>query len=421
MMKLKKSIAWILAAVLILTVVSGAVLYLGGDQSGSVTSTDKVKYDYVVDNSSSLNKIIDSGARNGSLKTIGGGSSEYVEYLVSTYVDQNVTDTLEPLTYSSNNSILNFYLRFPFVIDFIASSYNFHVYLCWNRSDYNPDEEDPVFRYYLGYGQSSYSMDYPIPGYGGDECWIEVSSNYNITIRYITIKVKSILESSPVSAVYSLGKNQLNLTNAYSEAGYLYVVSDGSVFMSCDTEQTLYINLDLPPGVYTFSCSSDDVYYAWINDEKGQSTEVDPGHPFYLKNGGILLTVYFDFSYTFEEDQVVSELQIECGYDATEYEPYREPELLFEVPKQVMNLPYYGLGDKNISNYIDLERGLYVQACSLVDNKIYPLVEPKIYDISAWIPPGSDAIDLYGVSVLYFKNSYDLDIPSELSYRRVIN
>ena len=112
MTKLKKSIAWILAAVLILTVVSGAVLYLGGDQSGSVTSTTELKYDYIVDNSTSSTKYVSAGARNGDIKIIGSACYEYSEIILNSVLHQDFntepkTVSLKKLLYESDKDGYN--------------------------------------------------------------------------------------------------------------------------------------------------------------------------------------------------------------------------------------------------------------------------------------------------------------------------
>ncbi len=428
MTKLKKSIVLIVGIVMIISLISGAFLYnYDLDETGGVSSTNEVKYDYVIDNSTSIFKSILPGAKNGSLKTIGGASYEYAETLIDIKLDINATGE-GTICRTGSNYPIKFYAQYPCVIDIIGGETGGTYFLCWNEVLDSPSGsivmESSLF---LGSG-SHFEIDQDDFGSEGRECWLKYFvAESNVNIKGLRVVVNHTIYQSQCTGVYGLGKNLIDLTNAKDMYGNPFIVEDGTVVLPGETDQVLCVSLNLHPGTYVLSCKSYSEEYDNENDialiytTKGY-VEVEIGVPFTLNNNAIRLELYFKSSWYYPEFPLYCyDLQLELGSVATSYEPYQAPRKLIEIPDQVCTLPYYGLGNYDIYNYLDLENGCYVQTCKLVDDRIVPLDEPRIYDISVWLPAGSDSIDLYGLASLFFDNSYSQLIPSELSYRRVIN
>ena len=430
MKSVKRSIAWIMGIVLLLTVISGAFLYIhgDGDQSG-VSSTNEPKYDYVVDKSVTYCKDITSGARNGSIKRIGAVSYQYSEVILTATLNQDIGATPVELVKPNSGERYTFTLRVPSEITISANGNNtFAVYLCW-VSDAAAADEDPTVRHLIGYGRDIRIDDYP-PGYGGEEIWIEISSPAG-TLHISRMVVQMIPYTAPsgVTQVIATSKNLIDYRGATLRDGTPLQVVDNGVVMPSGSKYYIVIPIELSAGTYTVTYSGandagDKVgkYVFEYADGTYTSTSRNPGYSQYHSKDIKALWIYKDVANDeLNADLIISDIQVESGSVATEYTPYFLDKVVLTVPAAVTNLPGYGLGTVYYSNHIDLESGTYVQECYLDGTDVVPLDEPKVMDISHYLPPGSDKIDLYGVGSLIFVNPYDTDVPSEVSYRRIIN
>ena len=430
-MSLKKSIAWIMGIVLLLTVVSGAFLYNQSNlNTGGVTSTNEVKYDYVVDNSYARVKDVDSGARNGELKTVGSVCYEYSKILLNVTPNQTVGSVPTEIVDPTSGVHYSFILEMPMEITITASgAQGYNVYLCWQSESGDPEE--PVKRYHVGSGNHVTLYEYP-PEYGSEQCWIEIDSpNGNVLIRRILVQMVPQVETNGVTEVIATSKNLIDYRNAKSRDGKtsLETVDNGVVMPSGEAYYIVIPVSDLPVNAYytlSYTGSNElgetvgkyaihytDGSYSTYNNGVGafHSSEIDSVWIYKADPGK---------DKNLQADLIISNIQLEVGVTATEYTPFFEDKTVLIIPSAVRNLPGYGVGSYYMYNYLDLSRAVYVQTCKLDGSEVVALDEPKEYDISAFLPPGSGVIDLYGVGSLIFVNYYELDVPSRFSYRRIV-
>lgn len=429
-MSLKKTIALIMGIVFVLTLVSGAFLYMqGGAQSGGVSSTNEPKYDYVVDKSVTYRKDITGGARNGSIKQIGAVSYQYSEVILTATLNQDIGAAPVELVKPNSGERYTFTLRVPSEISISGTGNNtFAVYLCW-ESNVAADPEDPTVRHLIGHGREIRIDDYP-PGYGGEEIWIEIGSpDGTLHISRMVVQMIPYTAPSGVIQVMATSKNLIDYRGATLRNGTPLQVVDNGVIMPSGSKFYIIIPVDLPAGTYTVTYSgTNDVgdkvgkYVFEYTDGSYTSTSRNPGYAQYHSKDIKALWIYKDAANDeLNADLIISDIQVESGSVVTEYTPWFADKVVLTVPAAVTNLPGYGLGTVFYSNHIDLESGTYVQECYLDGTDIVPMDEPKVMDISDYLPPGSGNVDLYGVGSLIFINPYDTDVPSEVSYRRIIN
>lgn len=431
-MTIKKSIIWILLIVLLLTVVSGVVLYSGGNRSGGITSVQDTKYDYVVDNSYAHVKDVYAGARNGELKTVGSVCYEYSKILLNVTPNQTVSGAPSQIVDPSNKTLYTFYLEMPMEITITSTgATNYNVYLCW-QSDAG-DPEDPIYRHYVGSGSNHVIDDLPA-GYGSEQCWIEIDSpNGNVVIKRIVVQMVPYADSSAVTEVIATSKNLIDYRGATLRDGKtpLSIVDNGVIMPAGETYYIVIPISDLPINNYY------TVSYKGTN-ELGESVGkyaihyTDGSYVSYNNGVGAYHTSKIDAIWIYKSDPgkdnelqadlTITNIQLEVGLTATEYTPWFEDRTILTVPDAILNLPGYGVGSYyGLYNYLDLSNGTYIQTCKLVDGDIVALDEPKVMDVSHYLPPGCGKIDLYGVGTLIYVNYYNLDVPSELTYRRIIN
>ena len=420
---IKKPIALIMGIVLVLTVISSAFLYMQGDQSGGVSSTNEPKYDYIVDNSSYYEKPIYGGARNGVLKTIGAACYENSRIMISSlcYFEVWYEDYIRDIDWQ----ILCFYVEgFPFEIDLEVSGYkNYDIYICFVPES-SPDEEQ--VECYLGSTSNIVVTSDMMPGYGGEECslYLRTHGNQDEAVYIESCVIRMLPETYPsgVTEVVALPKNMLDMVgviDAYDNP--VELIDTGFIY----TKNRYYVHIpvSLPEGFYTFSYTVDDDssllgYYP--GDLNHPSSYLASGDYFYTNGSIECITLYRNDSYSLEAFEVTN-VQLERGYERTEYTRYFEPYTMLTVPSSITSLPEYGVGSGALQNYLDLEKGLYVQTCKLVDTDVVPLDAPKVIDVSRYLPPGSGKLDLYGVGVLRFVSPYGTEVQTDLSYRRLIN
>ena len=427
-MSLKKSIAWIMGIVLLLTVVSGAFLYNQSNRNtGGITSTNEKKYEYIVNDGFAYVKEIYDGARNGEIKKLGSICYEYSKILLNVTPNQTVGQSPSEIT-DPGGSVYRFILDMPLEITITAiGAQGYNVYLCW-QSDAG-DPEDPPQRYLAGTGSKITVDEYP-EGYGSEDCWLEIESpRGNVTIKRIVVQMVPQVESSGVTSVVATSKNLVDYTTAFKRDGKtpLNVVENG-VIMPAGEAFYIVIPISLPSGTYTVSYSGSNEFgetigkYCFQYSDGTYSTTVFSSQSTTV-NGDVknLFLYKTDPTVALSGDLIISSIQVESGSVATEYTPYFPDKTVLSIPSAVQNLPGYGVGSGSLYNYLDLSRGVYVQTCKLDGSEVVALDQPKEYDVSAFLSPGSGAIDLYGVGSLIFVNYYELDVPSRLSYRCIIN
>lgn len=427
-MKAKQITIIILSIVLLLSVGSGVLLQLRGDQSGSISSLNEPKYDYVLDKSHTYVKDISPGARNGSISKIGSMCYYYSEVILTATLNEQIGSAAVELTKPNSDVRYVFSLQIPSEITFSASGNNdFQVYFCWQNDLLDPDE-DPMVRSYLGRGRNILIEEYP-EGYGGEEGWIEiVNSSGTLRITRMVVQMVPYTYSSGVSSIVATSKNLVDYSKATKRDGTPLDVVDNGVVFPAGTNFYFRIPVTLPAGSYVAS-------YSGVNDA-GESVGryiveyVDGSYSSNIDNGESrshnkdIKSIWIYKNNPTEkltEDLIVSNIQLEHGSVKSEYTPYFPDQTILEIPSAIRNLPGYGVGDFYDYNYIDLTNGTYVQVCKLVGTNIVLLDEPKVIDISAYLPAGSGNVDLYGVGSLIFQNPYDKDVPSEVAYRRIIN
>ena len=432
-MSIKKSIAWIMGIVLLLTVISGAFLYMHGDQSGGVSSTNDPKYDYVMDKSVTYRKDITAGARNGSIKRIGAVSYQYSEVILTATLDQDIGETPVELVKPNSDDPYIFDVVVPCQIIITGSLVQeLEVYYCYEPDVGYPDDQEPtVVRHYLGTGPEITVKHYP-DGYAGEEGWIEVrcmSTSVTPHLSRMVVQMVPYTLASGVTQVIATSKNLIDYRGAMLRDGTPLQSVDNGVVMPSGSKYYIVIPVDLPAGTYTVTYSGSNEagdkvgkYIFEYADGTYTTNSRNPGYSQYHSKDIKALWIYKDVANDeLNADLIISDIQVESGSVATEYTPWFADKVVLTVPAAVTNLPGYGLGTVYYSNYIDLESGTYVQECYLDGIHVVPLDEPKVMDISHYLPPGSDNIDLYGVGSLIFINPYDTDVPSEVSYRRIIN
>ena len=166
------------------------------------------------------------------------------------------------------------------------------------------------------------------------------------------------IRNTEVSEVKSVGKNLLNVPQT-TTLNYNYLLKQFPIHLKANI-------------TYTFSILSNVSCQSQLDG--------------FTENGRIIFTKLINLThtglvkYTFTPAGDISYLslyvnganvtltnpQIEIGTTATEYTPYKETFIL--IPEQIKSLNGYGLGiNKDIYNYIDFERGVYVQNCAEVD------------------------------------------------------
>ena len=424
---IKKPIALIMGIVLVLTVISSAFLYNQSNRnSGGVTSTNETKYDYIVNDGFGYVKEVYSGARNGELKTVGSVCYEYSKILLNVTPNQTVGSGLTEIVDPTTNVHYSFILDMPLEISITASGVQgYNVYLCW-RSE-TGDPEDPANRHFVGSGSNIIVDEYP-PEYGSEYCWIEIESpRGNVTIRRIVVQMVPQADPNGVTAVVATSKNLADYSEATSRTGTPLEIVDNGAVMPAGGMYYIVIPISLPVGTYTASYTGANASgetvgkycFQYVNgtysnsDYSGKSITVSSD----VKNLFIYKT---DPTVALTEDLLISKIQVESGSVATEYTPFFSDITVLSIPTVVQNLPGYGVGSGSLYNYLDLSRGVYVQTCKLDGSEVVALDEPKEYDVSAFLSPGSGAIDLYGVGSLIFVNYYELDVPSRFSYRRIV-
>ena len=420
-MSFKKSIAWIMGIVLFLTVVSGAFLYSQGYQSGGVSSTHEPKYDYVVDNSSYYEKEISGGARNGDLKTIGAACYEYSKVIVNAEASQEIY--YEDYIVDSDWCEIVFYPEFPFQIELLTRGHpRYDIYI-----HFKPESSDDEYvECYLGNSSNITVTSEMMPGYGGERCqlYIKTGVNGGLCIDRCTIQMIPETYASGVTEVVALPKNMLDFVGIEDNNDKsVELIDTGFVFTR--NRHYIVISVSLPEGFYTFSytVSDDSLLKGYTNQKLSSPSAYLSNGDFFYTDGSIkCICLYRDISYTMEAFDVTN-VQLERGFERTEYTTYFEPYTVLSIPSAITSLPEYGVGSGSYSNYLNLENGTYVQMCKLVDTQVELLSidEWKVIDVSHYLPPGCGKLDLYGVGALRFVSPYGTDVQTDLSYRRLIN
>lgn len=87
--------------------------------------------------------------------------------------------------------------------------------------------------------------------------------------------------------------------------------------------------------------------------------------PTKLSNADLNCNVIFYNSATSENENVISNIQVEKASTATTYAPYQEKK--FTIPQTILDLEGYGWGVNNVYNYIDYESKKFIKNVGRVD------------------------------------------------------
>ena len=433
-MRFKKKVALILCGLFLVGVVSGGFLYLqdNATSSGSgVSSTIDTKYDYVVDHSISMVKDIYPGARNGDINKIGSICYSYSEVILTGILDQSIHWSLTELVNPSTGLPYTFTIDVPSKISFVATPVGvpFNVYLCWYPEGTDPEEEPEPVIYYVGSG-SEITLDAYPDGYQGEDVWIAISSDDTIVyFSKMVVEMVPYIFTSGVTQVVAKSKNLIDYTGATLYGGDKCEIVQDGVVMPEGSKYYISIPLSLP------ECEAFTVSFSGINDngenpnrycfqysDGSYSSQAYSGDWIFTDLPVKALIIYKqDANVPLTADLIISNIQVEAGFEATEYTPWFPDRVLIDSPPEVRALPGYGVGDFYNYNYINLQNGTYVQVCKIEGTDVVLLDKVKTFDISQYLPVGSGVVDLFGVSQLVFVNEYDLDVPSSLSYRCLVS
>ena len=153
-----------------------------------------------------------------------------------------------------------------------------------------------------------------------------------------------------------------------------------------------------------------------IEHSAGYGYNVDKTGTISVKNGYIILSVYFGDSTTASRKSFfdLCDIQIEKSSTATAYAPYHSN--VYQIPEAIKALPGYGI-EGNVTDY---EAKTYTQNNTIDGTAIKALDTPIVTDISTLIPDDFlRNIEVEAGGSVIFKNSndnYHIPVPSEEEY-----
>lgn len=154
-----------------------------------------------------------------------------------------------------------------------------------------------------------------------------------------------------------------------------------------------------------------------IEHSAGYGYNVDKTGTISVKNGYIILSVYFGDSTTASRKSFfdLCDIQIEKSSTATAYAPYHSN--VYQIPEAIKALPGYGIE----GNVVDYEAKTYTQNNTVDGTEVKALATPIVTDISTLIPDDFlRNIEVESGGSITFKNSngdsYRIPVPSEEEY-----
>lgn len=152
-----------------------------------------------------------------------------------------------------------------------------------------------------------------------------------------------------------------------------------------------------------------DMYFQAGNTSKQQIVYTTAKGKTVTRIGGS----YFNGSTVFYPD--------ECGIfegvvTADEFSPYIKH--TFPIPEEWQALDGYGLGvSEDVHNYIDFDKGQYVQMCDIDgEGNVYPLDKPIITDIARYLT-AMTSLNVVSGGTLTFVNEYSQAVPFTVGYK----
>ena len=122
---------------------------------------------------------------------------------------------------------------------------------------------------------------------------------------------------------------------------------------------------NIMPGTYTFSMNRSNAESGNVIFLYNSKGSISLNKPTTLTNSDFDGLVVFYNSSTSENDNVISNIQVEKASTATTYSPYRVNS--YAIPQAILNLEGYGWGVNNVYNYVDFDNKKYYKYVGRVD------------------------------------------------------
>ena len=275
-------------------------------------------------------------------------------------------------------------------------------------------------------------------------------SSFDFTMRVMLNKGTEVLpfepafegiRSTPATAIESKGKNLFNInatptwntntintltkiddvtfttTNSNASGGgngiYIGTFDAGvtitiSGYYKCSSANAVFMNIVTPKngsGNLTKGMGTVSEYTSFFHT----FTTVDSNKEYYYRPA-------YATNHTSGMSITLKNVQIELGGTATDYEPYLCDSV--SIHPDIQALPCYGLGiSEDCNNYIDFEKGQYVQMCDIDgEGNVYPLDNPIITDIARYLT-AMTSLNVVSGGTLTFVNEYSQAVPFTVGYK----
>ena len=186
------------------------------------------------------------------------------------------------------------------------------------------------------------------------------------------------LMSMSINEVKEQGKNYFDFSKVPQGSSFNTDVGKITVYHSKQTitipSKTYYANTNkalrelcpnITPGTYTFSMNRSNAESSNIIFLYNSKGSISLNKPTTLTNSDFDGLVVFYNSSTSENDNVISNIQVEKASTATTYSPYRVNS--YAIPQAILNLEGYGWGVNNVYNYVDYENKKFYKYINRVD------------------------------------------------------
>lgn len=429
-MKLKKSIALIMGIVLIFTALSGAFLYNESQRDVGGVSTVHPKYEFTTVDGSAYRQILPDNVLNGSISKIEGCSYWVYDTELEFVGSYNVTpEEPTPIT-GSLGDVYYFYPQFPFMIQLDQP---LNVYLHFYDHDGN---EQSIF-ISLDSGRSEHiTLDYidrfipePYPlSYYMDvsqPCWLSVTLtntdiNRDVVLKKVIIRSGAEEKQLKVTSVIAESRNLISTKDWYTYTGEAAEeLESGNGILVPPETKILTHAVSLKPGVYTMDMESYNADGDFFNRfcyvySDGTSSDLAPfGDPLIAYDDVSFIRVYkYEANEPLSSPLEATNIRFMRYVEWSEYTPYFDPYILYDIPDSLVREDFYGIGD----NYIDFDRGVYV---IYYDSGGYR-DQPREIPLSRYGISGKPEFSLYNVGAIRFENEDQLDVGFLLHYRSSI-
>jgi hypothetical protein len=376
-----------------------------------------ISYRFETDSEKAYKKQIPSGAKLGAVKLIGGRTIVYNQYFTEknlesngvkvTYADGvitlNGTATQNWVDFSQLNEKLNVIGKFYIKMTIIKNDNHLNFYYGWlNRltrmSEISSGSESII------YSQTTKELEKAsntgIANFGSGAKFNDVKIKIimvNLTQMFgsgneptTTAEFEAMfpndyypynegtLMSMSVNNVAEQGKNYFDFSKV--PQGSIMGTDGDKVAVDHDKKtitipsKTYYANLqrslrklcpNITPGTYIFSINrsnTESVDYIHLLGGVGQ---VKLNKPVKLTNADLNCDVVFYNNASSDNENVMSNIQVERASTATAYSPYHES--TYPIPQAIQNLEGYGWGVNNVYNYVDYENKKFVKRVGRVD------------------------------------------------------